>query len=500
MPADAAMGANSTSMPAEQPDKPKSSGLAPVSPAVRQRLQTVFEHAQRCVEKADHDYAHDLFTQCISEDPANLIYLQQLLSNLAQKYGNSKKGARLAGLKIKSARASLARSAGKGHWREAFQSAGDALRLNPWDTATLLAVADAYEQLGSDECMLYALRWALDAAPKNVTVNRRAAAALARLGHFDQAIVCWRRVEQAKPRDQEAANAISQLSVERAIQQGGYDQDLLRAGADLSGVEEAVRARVMHGQPPDHSPAEQKCDDAAREQALAEAIQTQPAELSNYVALANLFVGQERLREAEEVLTKALAASGGGDLGIRERLEDVHLERARQQVTIAERRASEQKTEDAAELVRRMTAQLNQAEMEVYAARVAREPSSPLLQYELGVRCQRAGKFKEAIRALQAARDDARHRAMVQIHLGECFQHIRQFTLAMSSYEAAVEAADTLQPEVRKLALYRAGVLASELKDIHRAEKYLTELAGIDFGYRDIPDRLDKLAALRDSE
>jgi tetratricopeptide (TPR) repeat protein len=488
-----------TSMSAEQPDKQKTVRLAPVSPAVRQRLQTVFEHAQRCVEKADHDYAHDLYTQCISEDPANLIYLQQLLSNLSQKYGNNRKGVRLAGFKIRGARAALVKSAAKGLWREAFLSAGAALRSNPWDVATLLTMADAYEQMGSDECMLYTLRWALDAAPKNVVVNRRAAVALTRLGQFDQAITCWRRVEQAKPRDLEATNAISQLSVEKAIQQGGYNQDLLRGDVDVAGLEESVRARVTESRASFQPPTSGQADASAREQALAEAIQTRPAELTNYVVLAELLAGQERLREAEEVLTKALAASGGGDLSIRERLEDVHLRRAYQQVDIAERRAQQQKTQEASELAQRMVAQLNQAELEVYAARSGREPSNLLLQYELGLRCQRAGRFKEAISALQRARGDAKHRAMVQIHLGECFQHIRQFTLAMSSYEAAVEAADTLQPDVRKLALYRAGVLAAELKDLHKAEKYLTELAAVDFGYRDVPERLDKLAALRDS-
>jgi tetratricopeptide (TPR) repeat protein len=85
------------------------------------------------------------------------------------------------------------------------------------------------------------------------------------------------------------------------------------------------------------------------------------------------------------------------------------------------------------------------------------------------------------------------------LQLGESFQHIRQFKLALSSYEAAIEAADTMQPEVKKLALYRAGVLSAEFKDVDRAEKYLTELAAIDFGYRDVADRLDKLASLRDS-
>ena len=54
--------------------------LPPLTAAVRQRLQQVFEHAQQCAEKGDRDYASDLFTQCVVEDPANLIYLQHFLA------------------------------------------------------------------------------------------------------------------------------------------------------------------------------------------------------------------------------------------------------------------------------------------------------------------------------------------------------------------------------------------------------------------------------------
>jgi tetratricopeptide (TPR) repeat protein len=137
--------------------------------------------------------------------------------------------------------------------------------------------------------------------------------------------------------------------------------------------------------------------------------------------------------------------------------------------------------------------------LEVYAARAGRNPGNSLLQYELGLRCKRAGKFKEAIQAFQAAREESRQKAQVQLHLGESFQYIKQFKLALASYEAAVQAADTSQPDTKKLALYRAGVLALELNDRERAEKHLTQLAAIDFGYRDVAERLDKLAALRDS-
>ena len=81
--------------------------------------------------------------------------------------------------------------------------------------------------------------------------------------------------------------------------------------------------------------------------------------------------------------------------------------------------------------------------------------------------------------------------------MGESFQYIKQFKLALASYESAVEAADSSEPDTKKLALYRAGVLALELNDREKAEKHLTQLAAIDFGYRDVAERLDKIAELR---
>ena len=90
--------------------------------------------------------------------------------------------------------------------------------------------------------------------------------------------------------------------------------------------------------------------DSGREQALLDAIAAHPAELGNYVELAELFTAQGRLREAEEVLARALAASGGGDLTIRERLEEAHLRRAHQQVLVAQRRAEQDKSAESADL------------------------------------------------------------------------------------------------------------------------------------------------------
>ena len=118
-------------------------------------------------------------------------------------------------------------------------------------------------------------------------------------------------------------------------------------------------------------------------------------------------------------LTRALAASGGGDLTIRERLEDAHLRRAQQQVAVAQRRAEAGKDRGG-----RRTWRGGWRPRPIRPSWKFMRPGQRairailLLQYELGLRCKRAGKFKEAIQAFQAARDDARHKALVQLHLG----------------------------------------------------------------------------------
>jgi tetratricopeptide (TPR) repeat protein len=486
-------------MSGQLPSKPATTLLPPLPAAKRQQLQIVFDRAKQCAAKNERDYANDLLSQCVVDDPGNLIYLQHFLANLSQKYGNNKTGARLAGLKIKSGRSALRKATDKGQWREAFQGAVDALKFNPWDTSTIVALADACQQIGCSEAEVYLLRWALDVDTKDPAVNRRAAIGFARVGQFDNAIGCWRRVQQAKPLDEEASKAISQLSVEQTIQKGGYQQELLDGTTKVADLESAVRASMNRSRKEITDEMAARPVDTSREQTLLDAIAAQPAEVPNYLALAEVFTAQNRLPDAERILTQALAVTGGGDLVVREALEDAQLGRVHQQVEIANRRAEQDKSESATELAKRMAAQANQVEMEIYAARSARDPANMMLLYELGLRAKRAGKFKEAIQAFQAARDDVRHRAQVQLHLGESFQHIHQFKLALASYEAAIEACDSMELDTQKLALYRAGVLASEFKDLDRAEKYLTQLAGIDFGYRDVADRLDKLAQLRDS-
>ena len=76
----------------------------------------------------------------------------------------------------------------------------------------------------------------------------------------------------------------------------------------------------------------------------------------------------------------------------------------------------------------------------------------------------------------------------------------------MSNFEAALLALGDRDQDQKKLALYRAGKLALFLsmndpakacKWLDPAEKHLTNLASLDFGYKDVPALLDKIAKMR---
>jgi len=111
----------------------------------------------------------------------------------------------------------------------------------------------------------------------------------------------------------------------------------------------------------------------------------------------------------------------------------------------------------------------------------------------LGMRLKRAGKFREAINEFQQSRAEQRRTSSANLEAGECFQQIKQYPLALKSYQEAVDTAGLWDEEVKKLALYRAGWLAKGLKGYDTAEKYLSELAGIDFAYKDVSALLDEV-------
>jgi tetratricopeptide (TPR) repeat protein len=448
----------------------------PPTPAQRKRLQKCYEHANLQMRQENYDYATELFTQCVLGDPGNLLYVQGFLGNLKQKYNNNKKGDKLAFMKVLGSKGMVKKASLQKDWGNLFKSGLEILKLNPWDVSTLTALAAACEELELYDAQLVYLRLALDADPKDPNINRTCGRALGRRKLFDQAIACWHRVEQAIPGDEEAARAIASLTVEKAIDQGKYEGDA--AGTKL--------AKGTTGDGGELTP----------EQRLQREIRRNPSDMSKYVELADLYLRDDQFAKAEDVLRRAFEASDNNP-EIRERWEDAQLRHLRQQLAEAEKKAEQTGRPEDQRKAEQIKQQLFEKDLEFCKNRVERFPNNLAYKFDLAVRYQLVGQYKEAIAEYQQAQNDPKRKGLCMLALGQCFQAIKQYSLAMRHYETAVQEIPDRDAVNKKKALHLAGKLALALKDLDTADRCLSTLAGLDFSYKDVSALLDKIARLR---
>jgi tetratricopeptide (TPR) repeat protein len=457
-------------------DGAESSGLSPIK---RKRLENCFQHAAKIVQKEDYDfdYANDLLSQCVAGDPSNPEYITPYLENLYKKYNNNRKGKALGGLTGVGARSAMKKAAAQKQWPNVVKSAVDLLKSNPWDVAALTCIAAACEAWGHDECELRWLRAALSSAPTDAEVNRLCAVALTKRAQYDQAIACWHRVKEARPNDEDIDREIATLALRKARAKDTYeDTDHQKQSSSQAGGGES----------------QQQAARLSPEDKLKRQIGKEPQQVSNYLDLAQIYVNSERYREAEAVLTKALEVSNNNP-DVRERLQDAQQSNLQRRVSAAREQAQATRSEEAIQEYHRLRKKLRMLELEVYKFRCERYPANLLYKYELGLRYQSVAQPGEAIKLFQAAKSDPRRKGYCMLNLGQCFEQVKQSRLAMSHYQQAIDEIPDRDTDNKKLALYLAGRLATKLQDKDAARQYLSTLAQLDFGYKDVSALLDKI-------
>lgn len=461
-----------------------------ISPKLRRRLQECYEQGTKLMTtgKYDYDYVYTFLVQCVLRDPANTVYLEAFLENLHRKYNHNKKGSMLNF----GGKGPIKKALAKEDWEQVLKLAAESLKANPWDVTTLRAAAEACAAFGYHQAELRYLKNALVPNPQDPDVNRHCAVSLARIGQFDQAIMCWTRVDEAKRGDDEAQQMISELQIAKTV--GRTSEEDTRPSARRR----AQRQAEAQAKAAADAPSQRREIVLTPRQELERMVANNPTDLDSYFQLADIHIAENRLGDAAHVLNKAVASSGG-NLKARERLEDIEILRKHEQITIAERRAATSKDAEAHQLVEQLQQDLNRYELEVFNARSERYPDDLEAKFQLGVRLRIAGNYREAIPFLSASAKLDSRRAVGLLELGECLQRTKQYDKALDSYLQAVSALTATEDvELQKLARYRSGVLAAGLHNYAAAEEHLSALIALDPQYRDAAPRLDKIREIRD--
>ena len=212
--------------------------------------------------------------------------------------------------------------------------------------------------------------------------------------------------------------------------------------------------------------------------------------------LVDLYLAEGRAYDAEQTLRSA-AELNDNDESIYRRLDEVRNARSVQKVEAAKKLAEVDRTPRSRENVKRLQAEHVQLEIEILQGRTERTPNVPSNQYELGIQFKAAGRRREAIECFESVCDEPQLKAAALLKIGECFQLDDDFPKSLQAYRHAIEAAvETGKDNWHKLALYRAGVLASVLKMDPVAIQYFEELLKMESPYRDASKRLEELRRL----
>jgi tetratricopeptide (TPR) repeat protein len=340
----------------------------------------------------------------------------------------------------------------------------------------------------------------LNSDPSDAERLRQQAKRHALQGALEDAIACWQRVEQLDPYDGDAPRMIASLTLRRARRGaagGEANNPSGKGGQPLLATDEAPPSEknaVATTPPP-----VPRALVLTQRQELEQAIRNYPEDEANYLKLAELHLGEQRIYDAQRTLIKAMDVCSG--VHLLERLEDVNILRAQELVTMAEQRAAAENTTKAHQAVQERRDELDRLQLEVNRARSARNPDDGYLKFLLGMSLKRSGDLKQALDYLRGGMEDRRCRAVASFEIGEILQRYQQFPKALQCYRQAAQlaATDGDQADCRRKSLYRAGVLATEMKLFDSAKGYLTELVRHSPNFKDAATRLDKLGEIDDN-
>ena len=301
-------------------------------------------------------------------------------------------------------------------------------------------------------------------------------------GDYKLATGCWERICKLDPMDGTARQRAQQAATKQVIDRGGYE------GADntrgvMADHEVAKRIGRQSSGPAD-GPGQ------SEEAYMQRAIRKEPDNKDNYINLGEHYRRNKKLEEAGQMFEKALELSGG-DVNIRELVEDIELEKLRKNLELAKAQDGDEQTK---QNIKDLSGELLKRETEVLRTRVERYTADLRLKFQLAECLMKLGQWAAAIPLLQQASQDSRIETKALSSLGKCFMQEKKYPLARRQFEKAAPKLNAHDnPELFKDVYYWLGRLCEAASDNEVAEGHYSEVLTVDYEYKDTLARLEKL-------
>ena len=132
-------------------------------------------------------------------------------------------------------------------------------------------------------------------------------------------------------------------------------------------------------------------------------------------------------------------------------------------------------------------------ELEHYGKCVKNYPTDLQVKYEYGVRLLGHKRYDEAIPLLQDAQKDPRHKISAMDKIGLCFFKKGWYADSVDVFKQAIEAYQIKDDRIAKELRYNLARAYEEQGQTEQALEIYRKIAQLDFGFRDVRGRVDKL-------
>ena len=448
------------------------------------KARVFFERAQKVSETGDFDYAIELYFEGLRSVPDALLEGHTKLHELGllRKMKGGKKPSmmeRITGIHGKTPLEQMLRAEylfakdpehlpyAAGILKAAV--AGDYKRTAKWIAELIFEANNAAENRSVNVYLL--LKDSYDA-----------------IGMYDRALSACQLACRLKPEDKELSDECRRLSAEMTVAKGKYD----KAGDFRQSIKNRHKQEMIQAQQ-----GVIKTDDY-KLQAVKEArnaMLEEPDLATNIFNLANALAEfQQDGSEDEAIALLEDAYEGSGDFGFKKRAGQLVIKRLRHELRQIQALAEAHPDDDRFESkLTELRLERDSTELEHFRLCVENYPTDLHAKYEYGVRLMRNMQYDEAIPMFQEAQRDPRRKIASMSRIGLCFFKKSWLTDAIDVFNRAIEEYEIKDDGISKELRYNLGRCYEEQGDVKKALEIYRRIAQIDFDFKDVCQRVDKL-------
>ncbi|MBX3356011.1 MAG: hypothetical protein KF724_09975 [Phycisphaeraceae bacterium] len=457
------------------------------------KARKFLEHAETQANSSSYDYALLLFAQGIRLDPANMVAHQHMYEAAVRYVTGGGRAASSKDLRQIDDGTAVGRfAAAEFAWMKDLNNAQGALRMLERGVGVAEIGVDLSE-FGSWAApkVLNLVRVQLKKKP-NKSLLIQAKNAFEGVNAWDEAMICAEEAYRLDPSDSKLMDEIKQLTAQRAIQQGGYQQNANQEGGFRANIRDADKQRALEEAESLSGNADIESRNLERAKKEFEENPLSLEAIRRYAQLLKRQQTPEAELKAIEVYEAGFARTS--DFALRAAANDIRLTHMRREVKALEESASANpadaaSTEAAAAARRRLL----ETELADYTDRIAKYPTDRKLRAEAGRVALELGKIEDAMAFFQAAKEEPRLRVYGAQMLGRCFAAEGWHNEAIGEFREAISAIDAttseLELDIRYDLMTSLAAQAKQEKSIALA-KEAVEICSVimrrDISFRDI--------------